>query len=52
MGPQRKRVVVRHLEICADCRKIVAQHRTISRTFRDWERIAIAQGAGEVKRKR
>jgi anti-sigma factor ChrR (cupin superfamily) len=52
MGPQRKKVVARHLEICADCRKVVARHHAISSTFRDWERLAIAQGAREMGRER
>jgi anti-sigma factor RsiW len=45
MGPRRKKVVVQHLETCADCRKSVARLHAIARTFRDWERTAIAQVA-------
>ena len=47
MGPQRKKIVVRHLETCADCRKTVARLVEISRRFRDLERRAIAHVAQE-----
>jgi hypothetical protein len=43
MGPQSKKKLVQHLEICEDCRKEVGRLREISRRFRDLERLAIAQ---------
>jgi hypothetical protein len=45
MGLRRKKVVVKHLEACQDCRKSVARLNAIARTFRDWERSSI-MGAG------
>jgi len=50
MGPHLKKTVTRHLETCDDCRKIISRHHAIARTFRDWERLAIAQGALEEPR--
>jgi anti-sigma factor ChrR (cupin superfamily) len=41
MGARRKKVVVRHLEGCEQCRKAVARIHTLTRTFRDWEKSAI-----------
>jgi hypothetical protein len=37
--------VAQHLETCEDCRKVVARHHAIARTFRDWERSGILQAA-------
>jgi anti-sigma factor RsiW len=52
MGARRKKIVVRHLEACEDCRKSVAKLHAIARTFRDWERsgIMLAQGEQAVGR--
>jgi anti-sigma factor RsiW len=41
MGPQRKKMVVRHLENCEECRTTVARHRELARRYRDLERSAI-----------
>ncbi len=49
MGPRRKKTVVQHLEACEDCRKYVAKLHAVNRTFRDWERTAIAQVAQASK---
>jgi anti-sigma factor ChrR (cupin superfamily) len=43
MGLRPKKVVGKHLETCADCRKCVARLHAMARTFRDWERSAISQ---------
>jgi len=48
MGPQRKKIVARHLENCADCRKTVAHLHEIARRFRDLERRAIAHVAAQA----
>ncbi len=45
MGTRRKKVVAQHLETCEDCRRVVARHHAIARTFRDWERSGILQAA-------
>ena len=41
MGPQRKKMVVRHLENCVECRSTVARHHELARRYRDLERSAI-----------
>jgi hypothetical protein len=41
MGARRKKVVVRHLETCEQCRTAVTRIHTLTRTFRDWEKSAI-----------
>ncbi len=41
MGAQRKKMMVRHLENCMECRSTVARHRALSRIYRDLEHSAI-----------
>jgi len=50
MGPQRKKVIVRHLETCQDCRKAVTRFHDIARRYRDLERRAIQHVATEFGR--
>jgi hypothetical protein len=49
MGPQRKKLIARHLETCSDCRKAVTRLHDIARRYRDLERRAIQQVAREVQ---
>jgi|HubBroStandDraft_6_1064221.scaffolds.fasta_scaffold3471317_1 anti-sigma factor RsiW len=46
-GPQAKRIVTKHLEQCAECRSVVSKFRNLNRTFREFERVAIARAASE-----
>jgi predicted anti-sigma-YlaC factor YlaD len=50
MGSQRKKMVTRHLENCAECRNAVSRLHEIARRFRDLERRAIAHVAVQVGR--
>ena len=49
MGLRRKKLVVKHLEACPDCRKSVARLHAIARTFRDWERSSIMGVGGGIQ---
>ena len=50
MGPQRKKLIARHLETCPDCRKAVTRFHDIARRYRDLERRAIQYVASGIDR--
>jgi anti-sigma factor ChrR (cupin superfamily) len=50
MGPQRKKLIARHLETCPDCRKAVTRFHDIGRRYRDLERRAIQHVASGIDR--
>lgn len=45
MGPARKKKANAHLDQCKECRAYVGKLREMSRTFREFERLAIANAA-------